>query len=253
VFFLLVIGLVAGFTGALLGLGGGVIVVPSLILAGFSVKSAVMLSIFVTISTWSMASEKYLRSDLVDFRVAFLLGLGTSLGALLGSRLLSMIPDRVVLVLFVSMLVFIVLSNLWAMDSSEKEFHLQPLRTALSFLFMMFAGVMSALLGIGAGVFKVFAMDRILRMPYRRATATSMFLIGITSSTSALYYGTLDQFTPKMAAVVALGAMGGAFVGSRLMLKLPIRVLRIIFTLIVALLGVSLLIRTSHTVGRSPL
>lgn len=229
--------------GSLLGLGGGVIVVPSLILIGFPVKSAVMLSIFVTIATWSMASEKYLRSGLVDFRVAFLLGLGTSLGAFLGSRVLNFIPDRVILALFLLMLAFIGVSNLLARDFSREDFTLSPGRVVGAFSFMLLAGAMSAILGIGAGVFKVFAMDRILRMPYRMATATSMFLIGITASTSALYYGTLPGFTPRTVAFVALGTLVGAFVGSRLMLRLPVRVLRLIFTAVVILLGLSLMWR----------
>ncbi len=238
-----IIGLLAGLVGSLLGLGGGVIVVPALILIGFPVKSAVMLSIFVTIATWSMASEKYLRSGLVDFRVAFLLGLGTSLGAFLGSRILTFIPDRVVLALFLLMLAFIGVSNLMARDFSKEDFRLSPPRVIGAFSFMLFAGMMSAILGIGAGVFKVFAMDRILRMPYRMATATSMFLIGITASTSALYYGTLPGFSPRTVAFVALGTLLGAFVGSRLMLRLPVRTLRVIFTAVVILLGVSLLWR----------
>ncbi len=237
------IGLAAGLVGSLLGLGGGVIVVPSLILIGFPVKSAVMLSIFVTIATWSMASEKYLRSGLVDFRVAFLLGLGTSMGALIGSRVLTFLPDRVILVLFLMMLAFIGVSNLLARDFGREDFRLTPVRMVGAFSFMLIAGMMSALLGIGAGVFKVFAMDRILRMPYRMATATSMFLIGITSSTSALYYGSLPDFSPRTVAVVSVGTLTGAFIGSRLMLRLPVRTLRIIFTAVVILLGISLLWR----------
>jgi len=237
------VGFSAGFVGSLLGLGGGVIVVPSLILLGFPVKLAVMVSIFVTISTWAMASEKYLRSGLVDFRVAFLLGLGTSLGAFVGSRLLTFLPDRAVMMLFLGMLGFVAVSNLLGRDFTERDFVLSPVRGAGAFLFMLFAGVMSALLGIGAGVFKVFAMDRILRMPYRMATATSMFLIGITSSTSALHYATRPDFNPKVASFVAVGTMVGAFVGPRVMLKLPVRVLRLIFTLVVILLGLSLLWR----------
>jgi uncharacterized membrane protein YfcA len=238
-----VVGFVAGLVGSLLGLGGGVIVVPSLILIGFPVKSAVMLSIFVTIATWSMASEKYLRSKLVDFRVAFVLGLGTSVGAFMGSRILTFLPDRVILILFLTMLGFIGISNLMAKDFGKSEFHIVPVRVVGAFFFMLLAGVMSALLGIGAGVFKVFAMDRILRMPYRMATATSMFLIGITASTSALYYGSMPDFSPRTVAFVAIGTLTGAFLGSRLMLRLPIRILRIIFTFVVILLGLSLLWR----------
>lgn len=243
VFALPIIGLVAGFVGSLLGLGGGVVVVPSLILIGFPVKSAVMLSIFVTIATWSMASEKYLKSALVDFRVAFVLGLGTSLGALFGSRILTFVPDRLILVLFLVMLGFIGVSNLMAKDVGRTDFRLSPLRLVGAFSFMLLAGVMSAILGIGAGVFKVFAMDRILRMPYRMATATSMFLIGITASTSALYYGSMPDFSPRTVAFVAIGTLTGAFIGSRLMLRLPVRILRVAFTLVVVLLALSLLLR----------
>ncbi len=240
---LFLVGYVAGLIGSLLGLGGGVVVVPSLIFLGFNVKGVVMLSIFATIATWAAASQKYISSGLVDFRVAFLLGLATSVGAFIGARLLRVLPDTFVLITFVLLLLVVLVSNLRGVRVDSGDFQLRVWRAAFSFLFMAVAGALSAILGIGAGVLKVFAMDRILKMPYRRATATSVFLIGITSSTSALYYSSSPLFNPKMATLVALGTLLGAFTGARLMLRLPVVLLRVFLSAVVLLMITFLIAR----------
>jgi hypothetical protein len=109
---------------------------------------------------------------------------------------------------------------------------------------MVLSGFVSAIIGIGAGIFKVFAMDRILNMPYKVSTATSAFLIGITTSSSALYYLKSLSFDPSYASFVSFGSLIGGFLGSRVMILLPERVLRFIFSFVVSLLVISLLIRT---------
>ncbi len=240
---LILTGYFAGFIGSLLGLGGGIIVVPSLTLIGVDIKSAVAISILTTIATWASASEKYLKTQLVDFKIAFLLGSATSLGAFLGSRFLYLFSEKIIVFVFVIIAFVVILSNLMNIRRDNEKYEYSLSRLFVSFLFMNIAGFISAVLGIGAGVFKVFTMDRIIRLPYRTSTATSMFLIGITASSSAVYYAYKGDFEPRYASLVAIGAILGGITGSRVMLRLPVNILRIIFSVIVVLLVISLIMK----------
>jgi uncharacterized membrane protein YfcA len=241
---LFLVGFVGGFLGSMLGLGGGIIVVPALSLLGFNIKMAVAISIFSTIAVWSSASEKYIRSDLVDFKIAVFLGSATTLGAILGSRSLVYLPEKVIVLIFVPIALLVIYSNSVGYKSGPSKSVITFRRLLFSYIFMILSGFVSAIIGIGAGIFKVFAMDRILNMPYKVSTATSAFLIGITTSSSALYYLKSLSFDPSYASIVSFGSLIGGFVGSRVMILLPERVLRFMFSFVVSLLVISLLIRT---------
>ncbi|MFZ8834846.1 MAG: sulfite exporter TauE/SafE family protein [Candidatus Caldipriscus sp.] len=241
---LFLVGFFGGFLGSMLGLGGGIIVVPALSLLGFNIKTAVAISIFSTIAVWSSASEKYIRSDMVDFKIAVFLGSATTLGAILGSRSLLYLPEKVIVLIFVSVAILIIYSNLVGYKNGPSKSVITFRRLLFSYIFMVFSGFVSAIIGIGAGIFKVFAMDRILNMPYKVSTATSAFLIGITTSSSALYYLKSLSFDPSYASLVSFGSLIGGFLGSRVMILLPERVLRFMFSFVVFLLVISLLIRT---------
>jgi uncharacterized membrane protein YfcA len=241
---LFLVGFVGGFLGSMLGLGGGIIVVPALSLLGFNIKMAVAISIFSTIAVWSSASEKYIRSNLVDFKIAVFLGSATTLGAILGSRSLVYLPEKVIVLIFVPIALLVIYSNSVGYKSGPSKSVITFRRLLFSYIFMVLSGFVSAIMGIGAGIFKVFAMDRILNMPYKVSTATSAFLIGITTSPSALYYLKSLSFDPSYASFVSFGSLIGGFLGSRVMILLPERVLRFMFSFVVSLLVISLLIRT---------
>ena len=241
---LFLVGFVGGFLGSMLGLGGGIIVVPALSILGFNIKTAVAISIFSTIAVWSSASEKYIRSDLVDFKMAVFLGSATTLGAILGSRFLVYLSEKAIVLIFILIALLVIYSNLVGYKSGLSKSVITFRRLLFSYIFMVLSGFVSAIMGIGAGIFKVFAMDRILNMPYKVSTATSVFLIGITTSSSALYYLKSLSFDPSYASLVSFGSLIGGFVGSRVMILLPERVLRFMFSLVVSLLVISLLIRT---------
>ncbi len=243
---LIFIGFLGGFIGSIVGLGGGIIVVPSLSLLGFDVKTSVAISIFSTIAVWSSASEKYMKENLVDLRMVAFLGSATTLGATLGSRLMISLPEKVIVLIFLPVSLIVIYSNFvgFRRISNSKEI-LTLNRLLFSYIFMVLSGFLSAILGIGAGVFKVFTMDRILNVPYKISTATSVFLIGITTSSSALYYLRSMNFDPSYASLVSLGSLIGGFLGSRVMIYLPERVLRFIFSLVIILMVISLLLKTS--------
>jgi uncharacterized membrane protein YfcA len=105
---------------------------------------------------------------------------------------------------------------------------------------MLGAGVLSALAGIGSGVIKVLAMDRMMKLPFKVSTTTSNFMIGVTAAASAGVYLHRGQIDPTLAAPVALGAMGGAFLGGKLLPKIKTRILRIVFAAVIAIMGVQM-------------
>lgn len=241
---LFLVGFVGGFLGSMLGLGGGIIVVPALSILGFNIKTAVAISIFSTIAVWSSASEKYIRSDLVDFKMAVFLGSATTLGAILGSRFLVYLSEKAIVLIFILIALLVIYSNLVGYKSGLSKSVITFRRLLFSYIFMVLSGFVSAIIGIGAGIFKVFAMDRILNMPYKVSTATSAFLIGITTSSSALCYLKSLSFDPYYASLVSFGSLIGGFLGSRVMILLPERVLRLMFSFIVSLLVISMFIKT---------
>jgi hypothetical protein len=106
---------------------------------------------------------------------------------------------------------------------------------------MLGAGMLSALLGIGSGVFKVMAMDKLMRLPFKVSTATSNFMIGITAATSAGYYLAHGDVPPLVAAPVILGSLAGASLGGHWMKVLPVQRLRRVFAVVLMCVAVEML------------
>jgi hypothetical protein len=106
---------------------------------------------------------------------------------------------------------------------------------------MMVAGVISGLLGIGSGAFKVLAMDQVMRIPFKVSTATSNFMIGVTAAASAGIYLGRGYIDPGVAMPVMLGVLLGSMVGSRLLARMRTRSLRAIFGLVVVVLALEMI------------
>jgi hypothetical protein len=111
------------------------------------------------------------------------------------------------------------------------------------FALMLAAGVLSALVGIGSGVVKVLAMDRVMRLPFKVSTTTSNFMIGVTAAASAGVYLHRGQVDPGLAMPVAIGALAGSFVGAKVLPRAKTKVLRVMFTVIVAILGIQMIVK----------
>ena len=111
---------------------------------------------------------------------------------------------------------------------------------------MWIAGVLSGLLGIGSGAFKVVAMDQIMRIPFKVTTATSNFMIGVTAAASVGVYLKRGYLDPALVAPVALGVLAGAFVGAKLLPIAPVRLLRVIFLTAVSVIAVQMIARGLH-------
>ena len=248
---------VAGFFGSLVGLGGGIIVVPALTLIyGIDIRYAIGASIVSVIATSSGAAAAYVREGMTNLRTAMLLEIGTTTGAVSGAYLAGILQGPWLYVIFGVMLAASAVAMLMRLRDSEepvppdawadrfqlhgsyfdesqhREVEYRVTHTRLGFCLMYLAGAVSGLLGIGSGVLKVPAMDLAMRIPIKVSTATSNFMIGVTAAASAGVYFARGDVDPFIAAPVALGVVLGAVIGSRLLAKIDNRWLRIVFVAI---------------------
>ncbi|MGE5218076.1 MAG: sulfite exporter TauE/SafE family protein [Chloroflexota bacterium] len=251
----LTISVMAGILGSLLGLGGGIIIIPVLtLLFKIDIRYAIGASIVSVIATSSGAAAAYVRERMTNLRVAMVLELATSSGALSGAYLAGQLAVRWLYVIFgvvmgySALMMFrkrheaatgIPVSAPWADylrlhssyydEASGREIIYRVARTRVGLGLMYIAGVVSGLLGIGSGALKVPAMDLAMRLPIKVSTATSNFMIGVTAAASAGVYFARGDIDPFVAAPVATGVLIGAVVGSRLLGRLQSTTIRLVF------------------------
>jgi uncharacterized membrane protein YfcA len=254
----------AGLLGALTGLGGGIVVVPMLTLMfHVNLRYAIGASLVSVIATSSGAAAAYVREGYTNVRIGIFLEVATTIGALVGAALASLVPSSALAVLFGLVLLYTAYRSFempedhvvtgrqdtWAarlrLDSTyptaERPRPYSVQRVPAGFFLMLVAGALSALLGIGAGVVKVLALDRTMHLPFKVSTTTSNFMIGVTAAASAGIYLHRGYIDPAVAAPVMLGVLAGALVGARILPGAPTRKLRVIFTAVVAVLALEML------------
>jgi len=270
IFFLVVAGIsfAAGFLGSLLGLGGGMIVVPALtLLLHIDIRLAIGASIISVIATSSGAAAAYVRDRLANLRVAMFLELGTTSGAISGAWIAGLLHPRWLYVLFGSVLGFSALAMFrgghgvprthisqsafaqrlrlggsYFDDVRGEEVSYEPVRPILGLVLMYIAGIVSGLLGIGSGALKVPAMDLAMELPIKVSTATSNFMIGVTAAASAGLYFARGQIDPFVAAPVAIGVLGGAFLGSKTLGRISSRAVRMTFVIVLVIVSLQMLV-----------
>ena len=267
----------AGVFGSLLGLGGGILIVP-LLTVGFGVpfREAVGVSLVCVIVTSSAAAGVYLERHTANLRLGMLLEVFTATGALIGGLVAFLLPERVLAGLFAALLAYTVVSMLRrsgagaAQPSSAEAADgpgaargtapqagrpmgsladdvagpgYRPRRLAAGAGGSLGAGVMSALLGVGGGIVKVPLMHLVMGVPLKVATATSNLMIGVTAAASAVVYLLRGGIDPYIAGPTAVGVFAGAMVGSRLAARIDVRVLRLLFVGVLALTAVQMALR----------
>jgi uncharacterized protein len=259
----------AGVLGSLIGLGGGVLIVPLLSLGfGLPIYFAIGASIISVIATSIGAAAAYVRDHMTNLRIGMFLELATTTGAITGAFLAGLLAPNLLFVLFGVILLLSTLPQVfkigeelpqgvkndrlanWLHLSStypdqhlERDVTYQVTRTPLGLAMMYVAGITSGLLGIGSGTFKVLALDTIMRLPMKVSTTTSNFMIGVTAAASAGIYFLRGDVPPLVAAPVALGVLLGAFLGTRLMSRLSNKPLRLIFLPIMAVIALEMVLR----------
>ena len=262
-------GAAAGAFGSLLGLGGGVLIVPLLTLGfGLPLREAVGVSLVSVIVTSSAAAGVFLERHVANLRLGMTLELFTATGALVGGLIAFALPERVLAGLFSLLLAYTAIvmlrraiprrtpsgapalagagadaprpapvdgdgpgtgfvSTLGGPDYRVRRF-------PFGIVGSVFAGLVSALLGVGGGIVKVPLMNLAMGVPMRVATATSNLMIGITASASAIVYFVRGGIDPYVAAPTAIGVYLGAAAGSRLAHRVDARVLRALFIVVLA-------------------
>jgi uncharacterized membrane protein YfcA len=243
----------AGLFGSLLGLGGGVLIVPLLTLGfGLPVREAVGVSLVSVIVTSGASAGIYLQRQVANLRLGMTLELFTAAGALIGGLIAFLVSDRMLAGLFAALLLYVSFSMARTRSRDVTEPGLATASPTASAGFQhalggpgysisrlrwglvgsVGAGVVSALLGIGGGLVKVPVMHLVMGVPLRVATATSNLMIGITASTSAIIYLLRGGIDAYVAGLTAVGVFVGASVGSRVAPRVDLRLLRLLFIVV---------------------
>lgn len=268
---LLVMGVGAGVLGAILGIGGGMIITPVLtIMMGLDIKYAIGASIISVIATSSGSTIAYLKDDMLNLRVAMFLEIATTVGAIMGALLVGVFSSNFLYVLFGFFLLYSTynmirklmdkkgesvytghdpivdkfkLSSTYYDKAEQKQMDYSMKNVPGGFIMMWAAGLASGLLGIGSGAFKVIAMDTIMKMPLKPSSATSNLMMGVTAAASATVYFFNGSIRPDIAAPLAIGVLVGATIGARLMQVLKPRIIRMIFIPIILYMGVQMALK----------
>lgn len=268
---LLVMGVGAGVLGAILGIGGGMIITPVLtIMMGLDIKYAIGASIISVIATSSGSTIAYLKDDMLNLRVAMFLEIATTVGAIMGALLVGVFSSNFLYVLFGFFLLYSTynmirklmdkkgesvytghdpivdkfkLSSTYYDKAEQKQIDYSMKNVPGGFIMMWAAGLASGLLGIGSGAFKVIAMDTIMKMPLKPSSATSNLMMGVTAAASATVYFFNGSIRPDIAALLAIGVLVGATIGARLMQVLKPRIIRMIFIPIILYMGVQMALK----------
>ncbi|MCI4332350.1 MAG: sulfite exporter TauE/SafE family protein [Thermoplasmata archaeon] len=275
---LVVIAFAAGTVGAALGVGGGLFLVPALVLLfGIDIHIAIAASIVSVIATSSAAASNDVQSGLTNVRLAMFLETATALGGLAGAIVaVTVLANQSNILVFAFVPVVLIAAALMA-SSRDRDTVVDPppdllarrlrldgeyvgpvtgirrryrvTRSGVGLGFAGLAGVASGLFGIGGGIFKVPAMNTLMNVPLRVATATSTFMIGVTAAAGALVYLFAGDVVLAVVAPVVLAVFFGTILGRRYGHTAPVARLKVLF---VGLLVVAAVLMVARGVGALP-
>src|SRR5690348_588680 len=253
----------AGFLGSLTGLGGGVVVTPVLtVLLGVDFHYAIGATLVSVIATSSGAAAAFVREGFSNIRVGMFLEIATTLGALAGAHLTTVVPTSALAIIFGAVLLYSAWHSLQpppitmasegdplagrlklnsAYPGPRGMIAYQVRRVKAGFSLMFGAGLLSGLLGIGSGAMKVLAMDQVMRIPFKVSTTTSNFMIGVTAAASAGVYLRNGYIDPGLAMPVMLGVLTGSLVGAQKLIAFRTRVLRLVFAVVIGVLAIEMI------------
>jgi uncharacterized protein len=256
--------------GGALGMASGIFIVPILTMyGGLNIRAAVAAGIVSVIACSCGSAAPFLKSGLTNIRVAIVLEVATTLGALTGVLLTGILSAPFLYVLFAAVLLvsasqmmarrYEILGETAVTDLRDwatvlrlhssypdhalgRDIYYRVRRVPLGLALMYGAGVISALLGIGSGVLKIPAMDTALRLPIKVSSATSNFMIGVTAAASGVAYFARGDIDPGTAGPVALGSVLGALLGARFLIAVSGDKLRLFFVVVLVALALQMLL-----------
>jgi uncharacterized membrane protein YfcA len=254
----------AGLLGSLTGLGGGFIIIPLLtLILHVDIHYAIGASLVSVIATSSGSAAAYVKEGITNIRLGMFLEIATTAGALTGAIIAIYIPGQFIAVLFGLILIFSAIMSLRTRAEHimhEQTYLSQKLKLSGSypvdgesvnygvtnvaggFFMMIFAGLISGLLGIGSGALKVVAMDGLMRIPFKVSTTTSNFMIGVTAAASAVVYLQRGYIHPGLAMPVVIGVLLGAISGSKILVNASSsKSLRWVFAVVITVVAVQMI------------
>jgi uncharacterized protein len=265
---LLLISIVAGFVGAMSGMGGGVVLIPALTLFHMDIKDAIALSIVSVIATSSGSATAYVREHLTNLKIGMFLEMFTIVGALVGAAISLTAGQAFLFVLFGVVLLasaatlffqrnkewkqpehvdamsrWLELNGSYHDQASGEDVQYQATRAYLGGPLMFGAGLIAGLLGIGAGALKVLIHDLVMGLPPKVSTTTSNLIIGVTALAGTSVFLAAGRIDPGKAVPIILGVSAGAFLGTRVLVRLRNRTVRRFFLVMLVVLGVEMLVR----------
>ncbi len=253
----------AGLLGALTGLGGGAIIVPLLTLVfKVDIHYAIGASLVSVIATSTGAAAAFVREGYSNIRIAMFLEMATTLGAIAGAFIAGTLSPEIIAIIFGCVLLYTSVNAVFEpkipthatqsaiaehlnmnghYPSASGPIHYKVYNLFGGFSLMGVAGILSGLLGIGSGVVKVIAMDKVMKIPFKVSTATSNFMIGVTAAASTGIYLHRGYIDPAIAMPVMLGALVGSIIGAKRMVKARVKFLRYVFAGLIFFLAVQMI------------
>jgi uncharacterized protein len=258
----------AGILGSIAGIGGGLVVIPVLtLLFGVDIHYAIGASIVSIIATSSGAAATYVKDRITNLRIGMFLETGTTIGAIIGAAIAAYLSEVILETIFGTILIISLVPLLRKIgqefptsqelkglakklnlrgDYTERDgqqIEYNATSPGKGLLGMLVAGLISGLLGLGSGTFKVLSMDLWMKLPMKVSTTTSNFMIGVTAAASAGIYFARGDVNPLIAAPVALGILVGSTTGTRFLIRAKNTVIRKIFALVLAASAVEMILR----------
>lgn len=256
----------AGFIGSLSGLGGGIIIIPLLsVFLGVDMHYAIGTALVAVIATSSGSASAYVKEGITNMRLGMFLEIATTAGAVIGAIISTNANTSVLAIIFGLTLTFSSINSLRKKedhlvtpeDSSKLAHNLKlvssyPTPQGITvkygmkniiggFSMMGLAGMMSGLLGIGSGAFKVIAMDSIMKIPFKVSTTTSNFMMGVTAIASSVIYIQKGYIEPTICMPVIIGVLVGAMVGAKVLLKANPKKLKVFFAFLILALAINMI------------
>jgi|SRR5262245_41019731 uncharacterized membrane protein YfcA len=264
--FIFIAGIVAGGLGSLLGLAGGVFLVPFLTLGlNFSFPVAAAISLATVIATSSSVSAARSREQVINLRLGMLLEVATAGGSLLGGITAQLIDPAHLQKLFGATMAAIaltmvtrlnrrnvildatvdtgVLGGRYVEEESGGEVCYRVKRLPLAVTASFLAGNVSSLLGIGGGVIKVPVLNAYCGIPLRVAAATSAFMIGVTATPGAIIYYGRGQLVPALAAAAVLGVQVGSWRALDVAARVPAKWLKLLMAFVLFIVAILMFAR----------
>jgi uncharacterized protein len=242
-------GLSAGALGAMFGIGGGVLLVPVLMLVfGVPLADAVPASLMCVVANSCAAAASYVEKRLADVRLALVLEVATVGGAIAGGLMAARVAPSAIALVFGCFALYVGFEMVFGSERAVEDAPVlyQPRNYALGISGSFVAGGLSSLLGVGGGPLKVPLMSYGMKVPFKVATATSNLMVGVTGAASVAMYAWRGHLKLALVAPLVVGVLMGAQMGARMMIAAPTVLLKRLFGILLLAIALHMLLKGGH-------